>query len=279
MTVELTGGQAARHRTHALLPDGTLQLVLDLCHELRLAGVRYCHWKSNDMLARSATGENDLDLLIHRADGQLFAKVLAQLGFRHAVAPGGREHPGVSHHYGLDITSGRFVHIHAHHLLVLGDDTTKNFRLPIEVPYLESRRFDHVFPTPAPEFELAVYVVRLMVKHATWDAAAIGRGRIGAAERRELTWLLDHADPDETLAVVGEPLPGNGVDLWTRCLESVQASGDLPRRLLLGRQVLRALRPHARRTWPADAALRAGRRAAWGSRRYVLRPKTPKRLA
>jgi hypothetical protein len=279
MTIELTRNQAVRHHTHELVPDGTLQLVLDLCHELWVAGVRYCHWKSNDMLARSASGENDLDLLIHRADGQLFAKVLAKLGFRHAVAPGGREHPGVSHHYGLDITSGRFVHIHAHHLLVLGDDTTKNFRLPIEVPYLESRRFDHIFPTPAPEFELAVYVVRLMVKHATWDAAAIGRGRIGSAERRELTWLLDHADPDKTLAVVSEHLAGIGVDLWTSCLESVQASGDLARRLLLGRQVLHALRPHARRTWPADAALRTGRRVAWGSRRYLLRLKTRKRLA
>lgn len=279
MTIELTPSQNGRYRAHELLPDGTLTLVLDLCHELWSKGVRYCHWKSNDMLVRSLTGENDLDLLIHRADGQLFAEVLARLGFRHALAPGGREHPGVSHHYGMDPTTGRFVHIHAHHLLVLGDDTTKNFRLPIEVPYLESRGFDHVFPTPAPEFELAVYVVRLMVKHATWDAAAIGRGRIGPAERRELTWLIDHADADGTRAVVAEHLPGIGVDLWERCLESVRGTGGLPGRLLLGRQVLRALRPHARRPWPADMVLRSGRRVAWGSRRYLLRKPTRKRMA
>jgi len=65
------------------------------------------------MLARSATGENDLDLLVDRRDAQRFLAVLARLGFRQAVAPGGREHPGMSHHYALDKESGRLVHIYA----------------------------------------------------------------------------------------------------------------------------------------------------------------------
>lgn len=279
MTIELTRPQNLRTAVDEVLPDGTQPLVLRLVDELREAGVRYCHWKSNDMLARCLTGENDLDLLIHRADGQLFAGVLSELGFRHALAPGGREHPGVSHHYALDAETGRFVHIHAHHLLVLGDDTTKNFRLPIEVPYLESRGFDDVFPTPAPEFELAVYVVRLMVKHATWDAAVIGKGGIGAAERRELDWLLERADTEGTREVVATYLPGIGVELWERCLASVREGGGQVQRLALGRQVLRALRPHARRPWPADLSLRMARRVAWGSQHYLLRKPTKKRLA
>lgn len=278
MTIEMTRPQIPA-ADDGLLPDGTQELVLTLVHELWRAGVRYCHWKSNDMLARCLTGENDLDILVHRADGQRFAAVLADLGFRHALAPGGRDHPGVSHHYALDHGTGRFVHIHAHHLLVLGDDTTKNFRLPIEVPYLESRTFDQVFPTPAPEFELAVYVVRLMVKHATWDAAAIGKGGISAAERRELAWLLERADPEATREVVAEHLAGIGVDLWERCLESVRPGGSAVQRLVLGRQLLRALRPHARRPWPTDLALRMTRRVQWGAQHYLLRKPTRKRLA
>jgi hypothetical protein len=101
------------------------------------------------MLARSATGENDLDLLVDRRSAQRFLAVLARLGFRQAVAPGGREHPGVSHHYVLDVESGRLVHIHAHFVLVVGDDTTKNFSgSPIEDPYLASvRRNDDVLPS------------------------------------------------------------------------------------------------------------------------------------
>lgn len=278
MTIELTRTRIP-WVDHELLPDGTQELVLTLLHELWKAEVRYCHWKSNDMLARCLTGENDLDLLIHRADGQRFSEVLSRLGFRHALAPGGRDHPGVSHHYALDHGTGRFVHIHAHHLLVLGDDTTKNFRLPIEVPYLESASFDHVFPTPAPEFELAVYIVRLMVKHGTWDAAAIGKGGISAAERRELEWLLARADPDVTREVVATHLPGIGVGLWERCLASVRTGGTSVRRLALGRQVIRALRPHARRSWPADLTLRMTRRVQWGAQHYLLRRPTKKRLA
>jgi len=279
MTIELTRELRTRQVRHELLPDGTQPLVLELCHELWIARVRYCHWKSNDMLMRCLTGENDLDLLIHRADGQAFAGVLDKLGFRHALAPGGRDHPGVAHYYALDSATGGFVHIHAHFLLVLGDDTTKNFRLPIEVPYLESRGFDQVFPTPAPEFELAVYVVRLMVKHATWDAAAIGKGKIDAAERRELAWLLERADPEYTRAVVAEHLAGIGVELWEACLASVQTPARQTARLRLGRQVLRSLRPHARRPWPTDLALRATRRLTWGSKRYILRQPTKKRLS
>jgi thymidylate kinase len=260
-------------------PPGTLSLVVTLCHELRAAAVRYCHWKSNDMLHRSASGENDLDLLIHRRDVRRFHRVLAHLGFRHAVAPGGREHPGVSHHYALDVESGKFVHIHAHVMLVLGDDTTKNFRLPIEVPYLESCRHDEIFPIPAAEFELAVFVVRMILKHATWDAVAIGKGTIAAGERRELDWLLERADPVGTREVVRTHLGGIGVDLWEDCLAAVRGPAQLGSRLLTGRRLLRALRPHARRSWPHDLSLRVIRRGTWGGRRYVLRQQTRKRLA
>lgn len=254
-----------------------LWLVRELCAQLREERVRWCHWKSNDMLARSASGENDLDLLVHRYDAQLFAEVLARLGFRRALAPGGREHPGVSHHYALDVPSGRFVHVHAHVLLVLGDDTTKNVRLPIEEPYLASCRDDDLFPVPAPEVELAVFVLRMMLKHGTWDAVAVGKGTIGVAERRELDWLLERSDARTLEAAVSELLPSVGTALWSECLRAVQ-DGSTIGRLLLGRRVLRALRAHARRTWWHDLTLRVVRRFTWGSRRYLLRRPTRKRL-
>jgi len=257
--------------------QAALWLVRELCAQLREEGVRYCHWKSNDMLARSASGENDLDLLVHRYDAQRFAEVMARLGFRRALAPGGREHPGVSHHYALDTASGRFVHIHAHVLLVLGDDTTKNFRLPIEEPYLASCDDRDLFPVPAPEIELAVFVLRMMLKHGTWDAVAVGKGAIGANERRELDWLLERADPRTLEAVVTEHLPSVGTALWSDCLRAVQ-DGSTLRRLVLGRRVLRALRAHARRAWWHDLTLRVLRRGTWGSRRYLLRRPTRKRL-
>jgi hypothetical protein len=260
------------------MPLGAQSLALALREELRLAEVRYCHWKSNDMLHKSATGENDLDLLVHRHDGVRFTEVLARLGFRHAKAPGGRDHPGVSHHYALDAPSGRFVHVHAHYSLVLGDDTTKNFRLPIEDAYLASCRHDTVFPIPSAEFELAVFVIRMMVKHATWDAVAVGKGRLGGNEKRELGWLIERSDHEATLAVVREHLGGIGTHLWERCLGTLVQPTSLPKRLAAGRATLRALRPHARRAWPHDLWLRMWRRFTWGSRAYVLKLPARKRI-
>jgi hypothetical protein len=280
MTLQLNHAVPVPDTDHEPLPEGTLTLVLELCHELWRAGVRYCHWKSNDALDRSATGENDLDLLVHRADAQTFAAVLARLGFRRALAPAGREHPGVSHHYGLDPT-GAYVHVHAHFQLVLGDDTSKNVRLPLEVAYLASSRCEHVFPTPAPEFELAVFVVRMMLKHATWDAVAIGNGRLGAAERRELAWLTTRADLADVRRVVARHLSGIGATLWEECLDALVRGDDVAavtRRMVLMRRLSARLRPHARRGPLRDTATRFGRRAQWAVDKLVLRRPARKRM-
>ena len=115
-------------------PGRPLELVSTLCRTLEEAGVAYCHWKSNESLDRSASGENDLDLLVFRSDARRFEGILRDLGFRDAQLPRWKELPGVYHSYGVDRRSGRFVHIHAHYQLVIGDDMTKNYHLPIEVP-------------------------------------------------------------------------------------------------------------------------------------------------
>ncbi len=258
--------------------DGELHLVRLLRQELRAKAVRFCHWKSNDMLARSVSGHNDLDLLIHRDDARRFLAVLARLGFNRALAPGGREHPGVGHYYGLDRPTGRLVHVHAHFQLVLGDDTTKNYRLPLEAAYLASCHHDQVLPVPAAEFELSLFVIRMMLKHATWDAVAMGLGGLSEGERRELAWLLERADPEGTRAVVAAHLGGVGVDLWDRCLASLTGETDLRRRLGLGGDLLSALAPHGRRSRAADAATRVGRRGSWAWTKFVLRRPTRKRF-
>ena len=59
----------------------TIGIVERLCDALETEKVVYCHWKSNNVLGRSATGENDLDLLVRRADVETFREVLARLNF------------------------------------------------------------------------------------------------------------------------------------------------------------------------------------------------------
>ena len=137
-------------------------------------------------------------------------------------------------------------------------------------------------PCPPPEFELALFVVRMMLKHATWDAVAMGTGQpLGQGERRELAWLLERAGPRQTRAVVvAEHLGGIGVELWERCLTSL-TDGTRPRGA--GSPGRRARSPRPR---PARAPVPTGRRGTrvltregtGRSGRYVLRRPDPQAL-
>ncbi|HET6624794.1 MAG TPA: hypothetical protein VFG63_00255 [Nocardioidaceae bacterium] len=261
------------------IPDRVvaLGLVVRLCAALEAEGVVYSHWKSNEALARSMTGDNDLDLLVARPDQGRFLEVLARLGFKAAALPAVREVPAVVHYYGLDKASGRLVHVHAHFRLVLGEDTTKNFWLPIERAYLASSHLDRIFPVPAPEFELAVLVLRLVLKHSTWDAMLQARGALAASEQRELEWLQERTDWSRAEAVVAEHLPFL-LDVWPECRRAVEPGCPLTTRVRAAHRLAQALRACARRPALQDTTLRLIRRTTWGARRYVLRRPVRKRL-
>jgi thymidylate kinase len=271
----LVGAEVPRERTdHA-----PLQLVLRLCDELRRDGVSYCHWKSNDALHLSACGINDLDLLVDRGDWSRFLAVLDRLGFKEGLPPDHRKRPGVRHLYGLDVPTGTFVHVDAQCELWLGDDTTKNVRLPIERAYLASARRTTTFPVPAPEFELAGLVIRLALKHGTWDAALFGLARLSRAERRELAYLRERADPAALRDVVDGHLPVVGWARWSAFFQAVTGRASLPRQLAAGRRLVAPLAVYARRAPAHDTAVRCERRVEWGLRRYILGQRNVKRLA
>ncbi|HET8603398.1 MAG TPA: hypothetical protein VFM09_05670 [Marmoricola sp.] len=253
-----------------------LALVARLCEALEEEQVDYCHWKSNEALNRSLTGDNDLDLLVARPDQGRFLAVLGRLGFKAAMLPPAREVPSVRHYYGLD-PSGRLVHVHAHFRLVLGDDTTKNFWLPVERAYLASSADADLLPVPAPEFELAVLVLRLVLKHSTWDAVLQARGSLAASEARELVWLQERTSWEAADAVIAAHLPFLA-DVWPACKRAVQPGCPLTARVRTAGRLARALEGCARRPRTLDTTLRLTRRVTWGSRRYVLRRPVRKQL-
>jgi thymidylate kinase len=254
-----------------------LELVARLCSELADEGVLYNHWKSNEAIGRSMSGDNDLDLLVARQDQGRFLEVLARLGFKAASLPHAREVPAVVHYYGLDERSGRLVHVHAHFRLVLGDDTTKNFWLPVERAYLESSTHAGLFPLPAPEFELAVLVLRLVLKHATWDAMLQMRGALSASEQRELAWLEARTDWETVEGVVRDHLPFV-LDVWPLCRRALEPGCPRHVRVQASLALTGALRACARRSAAHDQTLRLVRRVTWGGKRFVLRKPTRKRL-
>ena len=241
-----------------------LQLVLRLGNALDEAGVPYCHWKSTTALERSLSGENDLDLLVARSALRPFTEVLSRLGFVRTYKPGPAI-PGIESFYGLDDESERWVHVHAHYHLVLGDDRTKNYRLPIEEQYLGSAVASDGLRVPAPEHEYVVLVIRMVLKYCIWDEiawCALRGGRAGptASERRELEQLGRRVDPGSVSAVVEDLLPTVGAALFSDCVAAATRDVPVTDRLRIGRALEVALGSYARRARRSDGAVRVARR-------------------
>ena len=262
-----------REESSAVLP-----LIQKLCNVLSKENIAYCHWKSNDVLERSASGDNDLDLLVDRADAQRFSAILSNLGFKEAQAPPEKSMPGVLDYYGYDDEADKLVHVHAHYQLIIGHDMTKNYRLPIEKSYLESAAQGDLFKVPASEFEFIVFVIRMVLKHLTWDTMLIKHGILSSSERRELLYLQTQADRSRTYEILRQHLPYVSVDLFDECLQALQPNSSLWSRIRLGQQVQSTLKAHARRGQALDIWLKQCRRVTWGIQRRIVKRVSKRRL-
>jgi thymidylate kinase len=256
-----------------------LELVTNLCGELDASKIIYCHWKSNANIDRSASGENDLDLLISRSSAQQFTDILFRLGFKQAFDMPEWQLPGVLDYYGYDQAAKKFVHVHAHYQLIMGHDATKNYRLPIEDQYLESIVQDGLFKVPAPEFEYIVLVIRLMIKHCTWDVMLIKNGRISDAERKELAFLQDRISQSRMIDILRNVFPYLDVTLFSNCVQSLSPKCSLRFRLKTGEELRRKLRVNSRRSWGSDIVIKLWRRLADVIQRHVFRASRKKYLA
>ncbi len=257
----------------------TLDLIHRLCQALEAEGIAYCHWKSNNALDRSASGDNDLDLLVSRADIPRFTEILSRLGFKGAEASAEKWMPGVVDYFGYDAEVDRLIHVHAHYQLILGHDMTKNYRLPIERPYLESAVQGDVFKVPAPEFEFIVFVIRMVLKHSTWDVILGRQGRLKTAERQELAYLQARINQDRVLDILKQHLPYISVELFNNCIQALQPACSTWTRVKTGQQLQTRLRANARRPSPIDIYLKLWRRAILAIRRRIFKSSSKYRLA
>ena len=255
-----------------------LKIVEALCRALEDDEIKYCHWKSNDALDRSASGENDLDLLVDRSDTARFAEILLRCGFKPAELPPSSRLPGVNDWYGHDIEADRLVHAHVHHQLVLGDDMTKNVHLPIERAYFAGAVQSGLFKVPSASLELVVFVIRMMLKHASWDAILTAQGRLSSSERRELAFLAERADNAEIERVLREHLPFLEPALFQRCRSAIESAVARPRSIGTARALQRALAANSREDPRVDTVLKITRRFRLAFVRKVLGRRSHKRL-
>ncbi len=255
-----------------------LCIVRTLCAALDDAGIRYCHFKSNDALDRSASGENDLDLLVDRADGDRFTRILIATGFKPAQLPAAVRLPGINDWYGSDPGSQRLVHAHIHHQLLIGDDMTKNVHLPIERAYLDGAVRDGLFNVPPRSLEFIVFVIRMILKHASFDAVLTGQGRLSSSERRELGFLESEIDPDAVDRLLAEHLPFVDRGLFHRCHRAIAGGRVGPDGPPAAWKLQRALAAHSTLPPSVDTVVKVVRRFRLAFVRKVLRIPSRKRL-
>lgn len=258
--------------------SAVLELVARLGQTLADERIEYCHWKSNAYLDRSASGENDLDLLIDRAHGERFVRILLRLGFKEAFAPREAALPGVRDFYGWDVPTRRWVHVHAHFQLILGNDLSKNYRLPLEREYLASSSQGDLFRLPAPEFELLILVIRMVLKHSAWDSILMRHGALTKTERRELEVLSTEENLTKVEALL--PLvPGLDRSLFDLCLRSLQTGCPIWMRIRAGERLQVLLRGWARYPHGVDVLLKFIRRVEQPFARRMLHIRPKNRLA
>lgn len=248
-----------------------LGLVRKLCDELNTHQIDYCHWKSNAALDRSASGDNDLDLLVGRQDVSNFTDILVRLGFKQAYEHSGHQLPGVLDYYGYDREADRLIHVHAHYQLIFGHDATKNYHIPLEEPYLASAYQNGLFKVPSAEFELVLLVIRLMLKHSTWDTLLLRQGKLSFSEQNELNFLLKRADESKIYTILDEYLPFIDPSLFGACLRCLQPGCSLWDRVRVGQRLLDGLDAYARRPKFVDSMLKIWRRFAWPLKQRVFR--------
>jgi hypothetical protein len=200
-------------------------LVKNLLDLLDSEGITYCHWKSNAALDRSADGRNDLDLLIERSDAAKFKRCVFSLGFKHAQAPYGPARiPGIDDFLSFDFELGRFIHAQAHYCLVLGHDTTKNYRLPVERAFLASRTEDkqYGFPIPSPEWELVIFCFRMILKYSWISAALTSRYQLPPNALNELEYLKNRIKPENIDQILVDHFHYVDKTLFDYCLQTIE---------------------------------------------------------
>jgi thymidylate kinase len=217
--------------------------------------VSYCHWKSNEHLGPATRGETDLDLLVDRDAAVGVATVLSQTGYKRMMAAPARSYVGIEDYLALDHATGKLVHLHLHHRLVVGEKFLKGYRLPWEARILAGRQLDSQtgMYVAGPELELIVLVVRAALKLRRRET--LGFGGTGPVDRdflREFRWLADRIDPAGLRSEASELLGSHAASML-----AAMTSGQPDRAVVARfRQAIRQLAESWRTYPPAEATRR-----------------------
>lgn len=230
-------------------PDSAVHpesLLARLGAALEAGRVRYCQWKGHARLARLGAGEGDLDLLVDRAHAGAVSAILDSLGFRLALPPAARQVPGVLSYLGVDPACNHLLHVHVHFRLIIGRMWSRYYRLPMEDAVLDSSIERAHFRTPAPDFELLLYVLRTTLRHGPLEALSLRDPRWLRSAALELELLEDEARHADLVRLLRQHLPEVDHGCFERCRASLRRGSAPVFRLLARLELERRLSAHRR---------------------------------
>lgn len=142
--------------------------MLKLCREffsyLDKEQIRYCHWKSNEHLIEAVSGKTDLDVLVHADDQMKLESAITQFEIKKIMSPPSKQYPGLEDYLGFDTETGKFIHLHVHYRMVMGQKYIKNHWLPLEELFFANLIEKDGIKIPRPELELILLYIRGHVK-------------------------------------------------------------------------------------------------------------------
>lgn len=230
--------------------------------------IQYCHWKGTWHMDRTLRGLTDLDILIDRNDSLLFRRLLCQQGFKPVVSPPVKTYPGMEDYLGYDGESGRLVHLHIYYQLILGEPSVKNYRLPLEQCFLESKHSYHGVHTPSPELETIVLTIRALLRYRgrrfLKSVFSPRHGRMPDHVLKELDYLLRRTTLNSISRVLASQIGFFSPDVLLDSLSAIMTTSESAYALhQMRRRLRRELAPYER--FSRGQALIRYVRAQWAS--------------
>jgi len=186
--------------------------------ELNEKAINYCHWKSIDRMDEVMHGKTDIDILIDYKQTATFNTVLSAFN---AIAVRPRSwmtYPAMEDYILYDKNSGLFYHIHLHYKLIMGKKNAKEYILPLEKTYLETRMKHHKYDTYVvnPELDLIMLLLRYSVKYTYSQKKYQHIRGLKVSEIKELDFLRPRCTQEKLLKYakeVDDKLQAKGVIL------------------------------------------------------------------
>ncbi len=175
-----------------------LDVVRSLIDELNDKKIVYCHWKSNQHVGDAFTGVDDIDMLVDQEDSLKLNVALNKLGYKRFILPEKKAYIGIEDYLGLDKKTGKFVHLHLHYQLTLGEKFLKGYQLPYAKTILNRRIYDldnDIYITShEDEMWLLLIRVALKIRHRDKIKSLINREIFGLSTHEEFNWLKERLD-------------------------------------------------------------------------------------